>query len=61
MNRIQELSRQIVRGELIVSLDEPPAPWPRPRRQARTRAADRQASSKPARNSATFGPSDSTA
>ena len=61
MNRIQEISRQIVRGELIVALDQPPLPWPRPRRAPRARPAGRHAAVKPSRNSATFGPSDASA
>lgn len=64
MNRIQELSCQIARRELIVPLDPPLPRWPRPKRRARrTVRADGavQASPKPSRNSATLSPSDSTA
>lgn len=64
MNRIQELSRQIARRELIVPLDPPLPRWPRPqRRSRRTVRADgaAQASAKPSRHSATLSPSDATA
>jgi hypothetical protein len=64
MNRIQQLSRQIARRELIVPLDPPLPRWPRPQRRpgatVRTHGAA-QASAKPSRNSATLSPSDSTA
>lgn len=64
MNRIQELSRQIARRELIVPLDPPLPRWPRPQRRPGSAVlADgvAQASAKPSRNSATLSPSDSTA
>lgn len=64
MNRIQELSRQIERRELVVPLDPPLPRWPRPQRRpghtVRAKGAA-QASAKPSRNSATLSPSDSTA
>jgi hypothetical protein len=64
MNRIQELSRQIARRELIVPLDPPLSRWRQPRRRpgraALTNSAA-QPSAKPSRNSATLSPSDSTA
>jgi hypothetical protein len=56
MNRIQELSRQIARGAVRVLPEEPLQRSPR-----RPRPANRQASAKPSRNSATFAPSDSSA
>ncbi len=64
MNRIQELSCQIVRRELVVPLDPPLPRWPRPQRRpgqmTRARGAA-QAAAKPSRNSATLSPSDSSA
>lgn len=64
MNRIQELSRQIARRELIVPLDPPLPRWPRPQpRSGNAARADgaAQAAAKLSRNSATLSPSASTA
>jgi hypothetical protein len=49
MNRIQELSRQIVRGEIDVPLDEPRR-RPRPSGLEKARAAHRQRPVRQARN-----------
>lgn len=56
MNRIQELSRKITRGELVVPLDPPLPRWPRSqRRPGHTTHAGgaARASAKPSRNPAT--------
>lgn len=56
MNRIQELSRQIARGQLVLP-PEPPLGRGRPQRPR----PGPQPSSRPSRNSATLAPIDSTA
>jgi hypothetical protein len=60
MNRIQELSRRIARGELELSPETPLARGPRRWRALQPQTSP-QPSAKPSRNSATFRPRDSIA